>query len=554
MRKTYVMFTIDAEAQLYMEHAFWSYHVNGLQPHDLPQMIEHGIVEQSAYGSRLAFVDYGSKLKRDDLCRRMRELRGSSFDSFDPSKTSPEDMMTNATGGLPSIFRSLNKYGFKSTAFVDFSGLYTFGAQDFGETIALMEHFGHDAQVHLHIQGGVNTDAWFAAIGAIRPGNSMIETWDADTVDRIFARVSADYEKFLGRGPLAYRGGAYRISENILRALAKYGFRLDFSLDHQEKSASKQLLAPNLRFGDYPLHISGLCEVPVTAFRVDPTERPEIDRFRVSLNRQNRRFRILENIREDGPPVITYILHSPSLMRKVDHPERQNHGKKIVLREDEDPELVKIFEAELDVIANQDHLEVVTARQLAERVDEIRDDCLSTGRYFFQDITATPRLDGPHDEQGKRRPLKGRACNLCGAGDREAAAGGTAAGRLQTGACANCSSTARDRTFKIFFDAVLKPDVFASGALDAAVLVNARGTERRLLKQVFANTQSRRGSRGAHANAWHVISAPEERSELAADFVLLKSTAPTRRAADRCVAIHLPGIAARRNPLLSRRR
>jgi hypothetical protein len=508
MRKTYVMFTIDAEAKLYTENGFWSYHVNGLMPRDLPRMIKENIVEPGLHGYQLL---------RENLGPRLREMRGAEFDTFDPAKFDPADIMARAKGGLPSIFRSLDKYGFKSTAFVDFSGLYTFGAQEFGETMALMDHLGHDPQVHFHVMDYVYTDPFFDGIGAIRPDTFEIETWDAETLDRVFGRIRADYERLLKRPPIAYRAGAYRVSDNILRALHKYGFLFDFSYNHVEKHASKRHTDKALRFGNHPLALSNLLEIPVTAFRVDPGE-SKIDRFRVSDKRQNRRFKILKNLHEDMPPVITYILHSPTLMKTVTHSDKMRRGRNLVVRLDEDPELVKIFEDELDMIASQKNIEVITSAQLAERADELRQSA-STGRYFFQDLLAQPRLGAAGQDDEKRVLLKGHVCSLCGApgiGD----AADDAADHPPTDICGTCGSTAEDRTFKIFFDAVLKPDVFDAGMHGAALLVNPGPAEKRLMEAAFAHARLRIESGEDDAQAWRVASA---RGPAAAgsDFILL---------------------------------
>ena len=119
-KKTYVLITVDSESSYRLESGFRSYCVNGVMPHDLDQWRERGIVSEGRAGWKI-------HADRLDTLREFRE--------FEIRREAPDAeakaLLEQGRGGLPSIFRSMRKFGAPCVVFLDIAGLYVFGLRDF---------------------------------------------------------------------------------------------------------------------------------------------------------------------------------------------------------------------------------------------------------------------------------------------------------------------------------------------------------------------------------------------------------------------------------------
>ncbi|MCK9249358.1 MAG: methyltransferase domain-containing protein [Solirubrobacteraceae bacterium] len=341
---TYVLFTIDTETNRTIENGFWSYCVNGHLPSDIDALIEAGVVARSSGGYSLVGRD---RQQFRDLASREPHIRRLA------------DASPRATGGLPLIFDALRPYGFPAVVMVDMSAYGWFGDADFTETIRICNSDGHDVQLHAHLT--TLDKSWFAEFDIERPLSKNILEWPTETMKAIHGTLADQLASLTGgHTPTAYRAGAYRCSDQLIDALAELGFAFDSSYDHTW--LDRHTICRDRAVGNAPFRYRDLIELPITAVRHgSQLRRFEPRPWDETLGPLE--LGALDALHREGVRVVTYILHSYSLMemRRSDN-SRAWRGPSAKITE--------WFQRTLDHIAHHPGLEVVDSVQLSALIDE----------------------------------------------------------------------------------------------------------------------------------------------------------------------------------------
>ncbi len=363
---TRVWITINSEPSLQSENGCFDHCVNGVWPaRDLDRWLDEGIVERTPKGYRF--------LK--GCVRWLHEMYlqkpPASAGALSPAEV--EQRIQSATAGLPLIFSVLRKYGACSTALLDIAQLYRFGDESFREACSLIELSGNDLQLHFH--GDCLYKTWYEERG-MSPHTESMEDRPLEDLIPIFEAIVSDFNRFASKPPIAYRAGAYRISNAIIDALRHIGIRVDTSYDLLDKKENVNLKSKKL-MGNFPVRHRGLMEVPISAYGEIATSRTH--RFApVSRSRRvDERISVLRRLNESGLPLVTYVLHSSSLMKSFGDEDTTRAG---LLGPDE--QRIASFSRELEFIAGDANFAFV---QSAEEL-------LSLERELIDHPAATPEI------------------------------------------------------------------------------------------------------------------------------------------------------------------
>lgn len=350
--KTLVLITIDAEPSHKYENGCWSYCVNGRWPNRLQSWIDNGVAVETKRGYR---IDRRQK-------ERLADLQGhEKTDGPVLTKAEVEARISGAEAGLPSIFQISGRHGAPCVAFLDISQLYTYGGREFQEACDLINLSGNDLQLHLHPE--VLGRRWFQEHGIDRPQNEEAQDWPKDILAAVHRIATDDMARFAPKRPTAYRAGAYRISDTLIDVLVELGYEFDFSYDLLNKKGNVRF-DPSLLNGNAPIRYRGLIEIPITAFAYRVPEK--VKRF-VGNPKPFSRIEALKQYRKAGLRVITYILHSYSLMQVYDDPE---NGIQKAGRLGLDPAAVENFDAELAYMRESGEFEFVDIAGLKSRIED----------------------------------------------------------------------------------------------------------------------------------------------------------------------------------------
>jgi hypothetical protein len=247
--------------------------------------------------------------------------------------------------------------------FLDVTGLYHYGNANFRESCDLIMGAGHDLQTHLHPESlGMRRFVEYG-LEPPREEEGATEFWPRRVTDPLFAKATNDLAKFKGEMPIAYRAGAYRISNQIIDTLVDLGYRVDSSYDILNKKKHVQLDFSELRENAACMY-RGMVELPITAYRHGKNAR--IKRF-VASRHDFDRIDMLKAYRAAGVRVITYILHSYSLMQV--YGSREDPNAKIG-RLGPDVLAVEHFERELDYMCASGEFRIVDTPTLLTLVDQ----------------------------------------------------------------------------------------------------------------------------------------------------------------------------------------
>jgi hypothetical protein len=341
---TRVWITIDSEPSIKAENGCFDHCVNGVWPaRDLDLWIAKGAAERTSGGYR--FLKGCGRALHKIYERRQPSSREQL------SHAEVEQRVLTATAGLPLIFSVLRKYGASSTALLDIAQLYRFGENSFREACELIELSGNDLQLHFH--GDAIYIDWYAAHG-LSPNSSHMEERSLGELLPVFETVASDFNRFASKPPIAYRAGAYKISDNVLDALRHIGIRIDSSYDILNKKEHVNL-DPNKLMGNFPLEYRGLLEVPITAYVGANNSR--VHRFAPG-QRSDERISVLRRMNASGHPLVTYVLHSNSLMKAVG---TEDMARLALLGPDE--ERIAAFSKDLQFIAEDRNFAFVNSAE-----------------------------------------------------------------------------------------------------------------------------------------------------------------------------------------------
>lgn len=349
--RTLVLITIDAEPSQNYENGCFSYCVNGRWPDRLEDWHKLQITVPTRHG--YAFTKASNA--------RLVDYQGAEKSS-EPALTSGEvaARISGATAGLPSIFDITTRYSAPCTTFLDVSQLYVYGERWFREACDLVTLSDNDLQLHFH-PNGLTAD-WYFQRDLEKPNHGEVQDWPYRTLEAVHKIAAEDLARFSNKRPTAYRAGAYRISNALIDALVNLGFDFDFSYDLLNKKGNVRF-DPSQLNGNAPVHYRGLIEIPITAFAYRSAEKKR--RFVANPHKYSR-IDALKAYRASGLRVISYILHSYSLMRVYGD---RDSGRAKVGRLGLDKRSVENFEAELSYMKQSDEFQFVDVAGLKAAIE-----------------------------------------------------------------------------------------------------------------------------------------------------------------------------------------
>jgi peptidoglycan/xylan/chitin deacetylase (PgdA/CDA1 family) len=213
-------------------------------------------------------------------------------------------------GGIGLQMDLLEHFGFRGCFFVDVLMEFEHGQRALERTIEAIAERGHEVELHVHPEHLVwSSDPPVAKLSGDLSGGRGGREPD---VFRRLMQLSVDlFERRVGRRPLAYRAGAYRIADMHFAVLEEFGIRIDSSVQPYFNSN----VSDWMRTRTQPFWVGGVLEVPPTLLMLN--DNPDAW--------QTRGFAPSSNLGESvsslpaeagGPPrVATFVSHSFQLLR-----------------------------------------------------------------------------------------------------------------------------------------------------------------------------------------------------------------------------------------------
>jgi|GEM_PF-1803315 len=163
-----------------------------------------------------------------------------------------------ATGryGIELMMDMLEAVGIKGTFFVDVLLHYQFGREGLERTVAKIQERGHDVQLHLHAEPHL----YYALDPELRAAAQCLRSQESEDFARVLEIAVRCFEDVVGRPPIAYRAGSYRIHSAAFARLRRLGIRIDSSIYPFKHCQVPQWMAARTR----PFWVNGVLEVPVS--------------------------------------------------------------------------------------------------------------------------------------------------------------------------------------------------------------------------------------------------------------------------------------------------
>lgn len=158
-------------------------------------------------------------------------------------------------GGIGLHMDLLEHFGFRGCFFVDVLMEYRYGQRALERTIEAIVERGHEVELHVHADHlGRSSDPRIAELEwALLSGDSA--------QFRRVLELSVDlFERRVGRRPIAYRAGGYRIADAHFPVLEELGIRIDSSVQPFVNSRVSDWMWTRTQ----PFWVGGVLEIPPT--------------------------------------------------------------------------------------------------------------------------------------------------------------------------------------------------------------------------------------------------------------------------------------------------
>lgn len=221
------------------------------------------------------------------------------------------------SGGIGLQMDLLEHFGFRGTFFVDILMEFEHGRSALERTIEAIAARGHEIELHVHPEHLRGSSDPHAARLADELSGGRAER-DRDVFRRLM-ELSVDlFERRLGRRPLAYRAGAYRIADIQFPVLDEFGIRVDSSVQPYFNSRVPDWM----RTRTQPFRVGRVLEAPPTFLLLN--EKPGAWESRGFTPSSNLGDPISTLPAEPGGPprVATFVSHSFQLLRRYDSQEQ----------------------------------------------------------------------------------------------------------------------------------------------------------------------------------------------------------------------------------------
>lgn len=235
----------------------------------------------------------------------------------------------------------LEHFGFRGCFFVDVLLEFEHGQEALERIIDAIAARGHEVELHVHpehIQW--SRDPRVAPLAKELAGGVALH--DPAAFRRLMECSVDLFERRVGRPPVAYRAGGYRIADIHFPVLEEFGIRIDSSVQPWFKSR----VSDWMRARSQPFRVGGTLEAPPTYLILDEKAGAWETRGFAPNSYLGDPVLSLRSAPGAPPPVLTFLSHSFELLRR---------------RESNDPEVVDAFAASLRASISAD----LAARYLA---------------------------------------------------------------------------------------------------------------------------------------------------------------------------------------------
>jgi hypothetical protein len=213
-------------------------------------------------------------------------------------------------GGIGLQMDLLEHFGFRGCFFVDILMEFEHGRRALERTVEAIAERGHEVELHVHPEHLVwSSDPPVAKLSADLSGGRGEREPD---VFRRLMQLSVDlFEHRVGRRPLAYRAGAYRITDMQFAVLEEFGIRIDSSVQPYFNSN----VSDWMRTRTQPFWVGGVLEVPPTLLMLN--DNPDAWQTRGFAPSSHLGEAVSSLPAEPGGPprVATFVSHSFQLLR-----------------------------------------------------------------------------------------------------------------------------------------------------------------------------------------------------------------------------------------------
>jgi hypothetical protein len=257
----------------------------------------------------------------------------------------------------------LEEHGLRATFFTEVFCAYIVGDGEVARVCRYIRERGHDCQLHLHPVYRFYRDF---RQGQPRREIDLMFQLRPDEQALLIAEGVKLFKQLSGASPRAYRAGCYGASETTLAALRDNGVEIDSSYNLSYMGTTCGFQTPHL---NAPTIINGVCEYPVTVFRVRGVSgyKPlEISAVSVAET-----LATLRALRRGGCPSAVLSLHSFSLLKDCGTRFDRCRPDRLVIRR-----LRRLCEALRDM---QDEVEVAVLGEAAgDGAQQARDQVIPT--------------------------------------------------------------------------------------------------------------------------------------------------------------------------------
>jgi hypothetical protein len=164
-----------------------------------------------------------------------------------------------APGGIGLQMDLLEHFGLRGTFFVDVLMEFEHGREALERTIAAIAERGHEVELHVHperLEG--STDS--RAVSLVEARSKAGGVRSAEFMRRVLELSIDLFERRVGRRPVAYRAGGFRISDEHFPVLDELGIRIDSSVQPYYNSRVSEWM----RTRTQPFRVGGVLEIPPT--------------------------------------------------------------------------------------------------------------------------------------------------------------------------------------------------------------------------------------------------------------------------------------------------
>jgi peptidoglycan/xylan/chitin deacetylase (PgdA/CDA1 family) len=299
----------------------------------------------------------------------------------------------------------LEHFGFRGCFFLDVLSAIQYGEEELKRAAEAILSRGHEVQLHLHDEHVRNSDD-----PAVRALAGDLNGKDRDEFRKILELAVEVFERLVGKRPIAYRAGGYRITDEHFPVLQELGIRFDSSVNAYFHSQ----VSDWMRTRTQPYWVGDVLELPVSWTMVrDDRDAPETRAFAPNATAGDP-VSVMPASPTGVPRVATYVSHSLELMqadRQLSPDELADYERKArdrlrdeiaenVIKEVNagprlingrlDDDLVYRMAGLLRRIADRDDARCVTFAELSEITDRF-----PRGRRR-EPVDPVPAIDRPH--------------------------------------------------------------------------------------------------------------------------------------------------------------